>query len=213
MMIRRLVLRGPVVSEALKTTELQDLVGRIQAGDREAANDLIRRSAERLEALARKMLKDFPAVRRWEQTGDVLQNALTRLLRTLRDVRPDSVAGFFRLAAQAMRRELLDLARHYAGPLSPAANHESLPDGPAGSPINGIMASDELRNLERWAAFHEAVERLPDEDRGMIELGFYEGLGKDEIARVLGVDERTVRRWWNRATRRLADQLGDEVPE
>ena len=201
------------MSEALKTTELQDLVGRIQAGDREAANDLIRRSAERLEALARKMLKDFPAVRRWEQTGDVLQNALTRLLRTLSDVRPDSVAGFFRLAAQAMRRELLDLARHYAGPLSPAAHHDSLPDGSAGSPINGFRGNDDLRNLERWAAFHEAVERLPDEDRGIIELGFYEGLGKDEIARLSRVDERTVRRWWNRAARRLADRLGDEVPE
>ena len=70
----------------------------------------------------------------------------------------------------------------------------------------------EVRNLERWAAFHEAVERLGDEDRGLIELGFYEGLAKDEMARLLGVDERTVRRWWNRATRRLADTLGDDIP-
>ena len=201
------------MSESLKTTELQDLVGRIQAGDREAANDLIRRSAERLESLAHKMLKDFPVVRRWEQTGDVLQNALTRLLRTLRDVQPDSVAGYFRLAAQAVRRELLDLARHYSGPQGLAAHHDSLPDGTAGSPFNGFPAADDIRNLERWAAFHEAVERLSDEDRALIELGFYEGLGKDEIARVLGVDERTVRRWWNRATRCLADQLGDDVPE
>jgi len=201
------------VSDSLKTTELHDLVGRIQAGDRDAANDLVRRSAERLEALAHKMLKDFPIVRRWEQTGDILQNALTRLLRTLNAVRPDSVPGYFRLAAQAVHRELLDLARHYAGPLSPAAHHDSLPDGSTGSPLHGLAAAEDLRNLERWAAFHEAVERLPDEDRGLIELGFYEGLAKDEIARILGVDERTIRRWWNRATRRLAEQLGDEVPD
>jgi RNA polymerase sigma factor (sigma-70 family) len=201
------------VSEGLKTTELQDLVGRIQAGDREAANDLIRRSAERLEALAHKMLKDFPNVRRWEQTGDILQNALTRLLRTLSEVRPDSVAGFFRLAATAVRRELLDLARHYAGPLNHAAHHDSLPEGSNGSPLNGFAMSEDLRNLERWAAFHEAVEQLPDEDRELIEFGFYEGLGKDEIARVLGVDERTIRRRWNRATRLLAERLGDDVPE
>jgi RNA polymerase sigma factor (sigma-70 family) len=201
------------VSESLKTTELHDLVGRIQAGDRDAANDLVRRSAERLEALAHKMLKDFPIVRRWEQTGDILQNALTRLLRTLNAVRPDSVPGYFRLAAQAVHRELLDLARHYAGPLSPAAHHDSLPDGSTGSPLHGLAAVEDIRNLERWAAFHEAVERLPDEDRGLIELGFYEGLAKDEIARILGVDERTIRRRWNRATRRLAEELGDEVPE
>ena len=90
------------MSESLKTTELHDLVDRIQAGDRQAADDLIRRSAERLENLARKMLRGFPDVRRWEETGDVFQTAITRLLRTLRDVTPDSVAGFFRLAAQAL---------------------------------------------------------------------------------------------------------------
>ena len=199
------------MGESLKTTELQDLVDRIQAGDRHAADALVRRSAERLENLARKMLQDFPAVRRWEQTGDVLQNSLARLLRTLREVTPNSVAGFFRLAAQAVRRELLDMARHYAGPRSAAANHESLPDG---SPPHPYWATGpaEVRNLERWAAFHEAVERLPEEDRGLIELGFYEGLARDEMARVLGLDERTIRRRWNRAARRLAEALGDDIP-
>jgi RNA polymerase sigma-70 factor (ECF subfamily) len=200
--------RGWDVNDSLKTTELHDLVDRIQAGDREAANALIHRSAERLENLARKMLRDFPAVRRWEQTGDVLQNALTRLLRTLRDVTPDNVTGYFRLAAQAVRRELLDMVRRYTGP--GGGNHESLPDGPPQQYAPAAPA--EVRNLERWAAFHEAVERLPDEDRGLIELGYYEGLEKDEMARLLGVDVRTVRRWWNRATRRLAEALGDDIP-
>jgi RNA polymerase sigma factor (sigma-70 family) len=201
-----------VVSESLKTTELHDLVDRIQAGDRQAADVLIHRSAERLENLARKMLRDFPAVRRWEETGDVLQNALGRLLRTLRDVTPDSMAGFFRLAAQSVRRELLDMARHYTGPWSQGANHESLPDGPQPVMLYWAESPAEVRNLERWAAFHEAVERLPEQDRDLIELGFYEGLARDEMARILGVDERTVRRWWNRVTRRLAEVLGDEIP-
>jgi len=201
------------VSESFKTTELQDLVDRIRTGDRRAADDLITRSAERLEALARKMLRDFPAVRRWEETGDVLQNALQRLLNTLRQVRPDSVAGFFQLAARAVRHELLDLARRYAGPRSPAAHHESLPDGSSGnSPLNHFAAPAEARNLERWAAFHEAVGRLPDADRELIELGFYQGLSKEEIARLLGVDERTVRRRWRGATRKIADELGDDIP-
>jgi len=200
------------VSDAFKTTELQDLVDRIRTGDRRAADDLITRSAERLEALARKMLRDFPVVRRWEETGDVLQNALQRLLNTLRQVRPDSVAGFFQLAARAVRQELLDLARRYTGPLSPAAHHESLTDSSAGSPPHQAATPAEVRNLERWAAFHEAVGRLPDADRELIELGFYQGLSKEEIARLIGVDQRTVRRRWNRATRKIATELGDEIP-
>src|SRR6266542_2406795 len=106
------------VPASLHTTELHDLVSRIQAGDRQAAHELINRSAMRLEERASQMLRHFPSVNRWEQTGDVLQNALQRLLRTLRQVCPDSVPGFFRLAAQSIRRELLDMTRHYRGPLN-----------------------------------------------------------------------------------------------
>jgi RNA polymerase sigma factor (sigma-70 family) len=199
------------MSESLKTTELHDLVDRIQAGDRAAADDLIRRSAERLENLASQMLRDFPSVRRWEQTGDVLNSALTRLLRTLREVTPGSVAGFFRLAAQAVRRELLDMARHYTGPHGAGTNHDSQAGEPPNQP-HWATAPAEVRNLERWAAFHEAVENLPEPDRELIELGYYEGLERDEIARLLGVDEKTIRRRWHRATRLLAEALGDEIP-
>jgi RNA polymerase sigma factor (sigma-70 family) len=199
------------VTESLKTTELHDLVDRIRAGDRDAANALIRRSTQRLENLASRMLKGFPGVARWEQTDDVFVNAVGRLLRTLGEVTPDSVAGFFRLAAQAVRRQLLDMARHYSGAMNHAAHHDSVPDGP---PATSHWASrpKEVRNLERWAAFHEAVERLPDEDRELFELGYYEGLSKEEMARLYQVDEKTVRRRWNKATRRLAEALGDEIP-
>jgi RNA polymerase sigma factor (sigma-70 family) len=200
------------MNESLKTTELHDLVDRIQAGDKQAADALIRRSAERLEGLARKMLRGFPAVRRWEETGDVLQNSLTRLLRSLRSVTPESVAGFFRLAARMLRRELLDLVRHYMGPEGLGRHHESLPDGSSALPSQLAISPEEIRNLERWAAFHESVEKLPEADRELIELGYYEGLKTDEMARLLGVEEWTVRRRWNRAIRKLIAMLGDEIP-
>jgi RNA polymerase sigma-70 factor (ECF subfamily) len=58
---------------------------------------------ERLERLARKMLRGFPAVRRWEGTGDILQKASLRLLQALRKVRPDSTRQFFALAGKHMR--------------------------------------------------------------------------------------------------------------
>jgi RNA polymerase sigma-70 factor (ECF subfamily) len=197
------------VGESLKTAELQNLVGRIKIGDRQAADVLIRRSAQRLEALASRMLHSFPGVDRWEQTGDILQNALQRLLRTLKGVEPDSVAGFYRLAAQAVRRELLDMARHYSGSTNAAANHESLTDSAA---MNGFTSRDEDNNLERSTAFHEAVGQLPEADREIVELGYYEGLEKYEIAGLLGVSEKTIRRRWDRIARRLADELGDELP-
>src|SRR5262245_35464825 len=62
------------------------------------------------------MLKGYPNVRRWEQTDDVLQNAVIRLHRALQQLTVQTPLDFFRLAALNIRRELLDLARHYYGP-------------------------------------------------------------------------------------------------
>src|SRR6266436_2863883 len=98
-------------NSSLHTTQLQLWARRIREGDPSAPDELLRAAGERLEALTRKMLRRFPAVRRWEQTGDVMQNALLRLLRALEEVEPASVRDFFGLAAEQMRRELLDLAR------------------------------------------------------------------------------------------------------
>jgi hypothetical protein len=62
------------------------------------------------------MLRDFPRVRRWEESGDVCQNAAVRLGRALDEVRPPTARDFFRLAALQIRRELLNLAEPYYGP-------------------------------------------------------------------------------------------------
>src|SRR5262245_7811376 len=108
---------------SLHTGELQDWLTRLRAGDATARNELVGRTCSRLERLARKMLRGFPRVRRWADTNDVLQNALVRLLRSLETVRPESPREFFALAAQQIRRELLDLARHFFGPEGPGTHH------------------------------------------------------------------------------------------
>ena len=53
-----------------------------------ARDELLKGVGARLEKLARKMLRKYPHVRRWTETGDVLQNAIIRLLRALESIRP-----------------------------------------------------------------------------------------------------------------------------
>ena len=195
--------------------QLSRLVDRLQAGDETARAELIRAAQDRLERLARKMLRQFPSVRRWEQTDDVLQNALIRLDRALRAVAPDSSAGFFKLAGTQMRRELIDLARHYRGAEGLGNNHASgvRPGEPESQ--GGIDVSDgspSQADLDRWTAFHEAVAKLPDLDRQVYEMTYYFGLTQVEIGRRLGIDERTVRRRWQAAALRLNELLGGELP-
>ena len=89
---------------------------------------------------------------------------------------------------------------------------ESLPDDSRAAPPDTAATPEEGRNLEKWSSFHEAIDRLPDKERIIIELSFYEGLTQNEMARVLGVDEKTVRRRWKRATANLVARLGEDVP-
>jgi RNA polymerase sigma-70 factor (ECF subfamily) len=54
-----------------------------------------------------------------------------------------------------------------------------------------------------WTAFHEAVERLPEEEREVVNLVYYDGLSRAEAAREVGVSAKTVRRRWDAALVKL----------
>src|SRR5947209_7323531 len=117
----------------------------MQAGDPSAREELLRSLGDRLERLARKMLGRFASVRRWADTGDVLQSALMRLLRALTEVRPASMRDFFGLAAEQMRRELLDLARHFnRGTGAAAGPPASLPEGDAQIPSPHAAGAEDV---------------------------------------------------------------------
>lgn len=197
---------------AVQTAQLHAWLERMRAGDAAASDELLRVVCGRLERLARKLLRGFPRVRRWVQTDDVLQNALLRLLRALREIRPASTRAFFGLAAVQMRRELLDLARHFLGPEGQGFNHATgLGDGttPAFDPPDAV---DDAAELERWCAFHQAVEGLAEEEREVVGLLFYHGLKQAEAAELLQVSERTVRSRWAAALRRLHHLRNDGDP-
>ena len=179
----------------------------MRAGDGAAGDELVRGVCDRLERLAHKMLKRFPHVRRWAETDDVLQSALLRLLRALQVVRPDSTRSFFGLAAEQMRRELLDLARRYNGPAGLGAHHASRqPGGATGEPQAPKEEPDEL---EKWCAFHEEVARLPVEEREVVGLIFYHGWPQADVAKLFQVSIRTVQRRWESALVKLHRILRD----
>jgi RNA polymerase sigma-70 factor (ECF subfamily) len=183
--------------DELSTTSLHDLIARFQAGDISALDSLIRRTQVRLEHFARRMLAGFPGVRAKEQVEDVLQNALMRLTRALRQGTPKSVHDFFGLAAVQIRRVLLDMAR----------SHGRRPDEPlAADPSDQAEDSAEL---ERWTRLHEAVEQLPAEMRDVFSYTFYHGWTQARIAEVLGISDRQVRRLWVESCLRLKAAVND----
>ena len=185
----------------LDTVQLHNWVDRMRAGDRQAFEELIRAAGARLERLAKRMLDGYPAARRLADVGDVVQGALLRLVRSLTEVRPESTRSFFNLAAVHMRRELLDLAR--------AARVRGL--GEAGAAAGEATAPAEA-DLDRWAALHAAVELLPVAEREVFGLTFYHGWTQPEIAELLQVSDRQVRRLFVDACRQLNRAVGGDLP-
>jgi RNA polymerase sigma factor (sigma-70 family) len=163
---------------------------RLEAGGAESRRAIIEASYESLRQMAERMLRRFPGVGRWSEADDVLHNALIRLYGSLAVVKPASVGKFYGLAALQIRRELIDLARRYFGPLGIGSNHGS------GSTDHLMDAEHEPPLLAEWAEFHAHVERLPRAEREVFGLLWYDGLLQVEAAKVLGISLATFKRRW-----------------
>lgn len=193
---------------------LQAHLDRLMAGDETARETLLIAAQDRLTRLARRMLRDFPGVHRWEDTDDVFQNAALRLYSALKTVRPASSADFLRLAALQIRRELIDLARRYYGPQGHGAHHASRGGEEHSHDTSHAAGTDthEPSRLAIWSEFHEKIDALPDEDRALYDLLWYQGLGTPEVARLLNVTDRTIQRRWQQLRLRLHAELKGEIP-
>jgi RNA polymerase sigma-70 factor (ECF subfamily) len=198
------------------TTEsrVESMLARWDHDPQAARAALIEHSQGRLHELAHRMLRrDFPRVGRLEETDDVLQGAALRLLRALEAVRPDSAAGFFRLAATKIRQELLDLARRHFGPHGLGRRQQPLlagadsADGSAPELAGGSSGAPE--ELARWTEMHARAARLPDEQRAVVDLMYYHGMTRQEAATALGLSESTIKRRWLAARVVLGSCLTD----
>jgi RNA polymerase sigma-70 factor (ECF subfamily) len=72
------------------------------------------------------------------------------------------------------------------------------------------LATDEPQSIEDWTAFHEEVEKLPDEQREVFGLIWYGGLHQADAAKVLGISLATIKRRWQAARLHLHEALADD---
>lgn len=193
-------------------TALQGLINLANAGDPASREMLLDHACDRLERLTRKIFHCSGDLRRWEETADVFQNSLLRLHNALSATKVESVRHFFNLAALQVRRELIDLARHHFGPEGIAHNHHT--DLQAADEAGGSLhgKADEPEDLSDWTEFHHRVERLPELEREIVNLLFYEAFTQQEAATLLGVNVRTVKRRWHSARLKLHGAPDSEQP-
>lgn len=99
-------------------------------------------------------------------------------------------AWVFRIAHNAVANFYRNASRS-----SPTLNLEVLPHIAA----NAMLPEDVLLRKERFAQLHLIVNNLPSRRREVICLRYFAGLRNQEIAEVLGIDERTVASTMSRA--------------
>ncbi|MCA9052582.1 MAG: sigma-70 family RNA polymerase sigma factor [Planctomycetaceae bacterium] len=197
-----------MADHASQTELIEGQLLRLQQGEFDAVNQLLEHAGLRLQHLARKMLAGFGAVRRHEQTDDVLQNALLRLTRALHESVPDDARHFFRLAALQIRRELIDLSRRYngKGALSLDADRDDQRSG-VGDALAPSEHTNDPRRVAEWTEFHRLVQELPEKEREVVDLLLYNGLSQQEAAETMQVDVRSIKRYWQRARISLFEAL------
>jgi len=160
-------------------------------GNQAAREQLMAAVYDELHRLAHQYMKrESPA--HTLQTSALVNEAFVRLV-DQKNVRWQNRAHFFGIAAQLMRRILVDHAR----------SKQTVKRGEGVQPVSfddALYVSDE-RSAE-VIAVHEALEQLAkfDERKGhIVELRFFGGLSIDETAEVLGVSPGTVMRDWTLA--------------
>lgn len=140
------------------------------------------------------------------QTSALVNEAFLKLV-DQRNVHWQNRAHFFGIAAQMMRRILVDYARTRTSEKRGAGT-------PALSLDEGLIVSDE-RSAE-VVAVHEALEQLSQIDprkEQIVELRFFAGLSVDETAEVLGVSPGTVMRDWTLAKAWLRREMSPQSIE
>jgi RNA polymerase sigma-70 factor (ECF subfamily) len=184
------------------TARLQALLDQLHLGREGSRDALLEQSLGRVQMLARSMFRRQADLRQFDETDDVVSKALLRLHRALAKVTPADVRAFYGLAATHIRWVLRDLARQHGGRRLAYADRVPEPGADGEGPAD----------LAEWAEFHEAVGGLPQEERELFDVLFYQGLEQAEAATVLGVPLRTLKRRWQRARLALRRRMDGHMP-
>lgn len=190
------------VSESAPAHEVTRLLRDLSGGDESALARLVPLVYEELRAIALREMRKERGEHTLQATALVHEVFLRFLGST--DLSWKSRSHFMHIAAQAMRRILVDHARaRRAEKRGGNAVRVTLDDqlrAPGGE-VADALDIDEA--LQRLAALDERKARV-------VELRVFAGLSVEETARMLGVSEPTVKREWRFARAWMQKALSEQ---
>ena len=180
------------------TDEVTRLLNEMSAGDETSPERLLELVYEDLRRLAGSYMQNERSDHTLQATA-LVHEAYVRLV-DWKNVSWQNRAQFFSVAAEVMRKVLIDHAR--ARQMQKRSGHKlvldeavSLPDR---RPIDLVALDEALLSLEK----------LDPRQAKIVELRFFGGLTIEETAYILKVSETTVRREWTFAKAWFQRELG-----
>lgn len=188
------------VCPGAQASDVTVLLQRWGAGDAAALDALLPAVHDELRRLARSYMRREREGHTLEPTA-LVHEAYLRIV-DQRQVRWVDRGHFFAIAAQAMRRVLVDHARgHVAAKRGGGAERVTL---------SGLAADGAQRAEIDVLWLHEALERLALLDARqaqVVEMRYFAGMSVEEVGDALDISPATVKREWSTARRWLAHAL------
>ena len=176
-----------MAEQANRSGEVTRLLGQAREGDSDALDRLYPHVYDELRQVAERQLRRERAGHTLHPTA-LVHEAYIKLAGG--QLPASDRSHFMAIAARAMRQILVDHARRRSAQKRGGEWHATtLTDG---------SASMELDHAE-LIALDDALDSLDERQRKVVECRYFGGMEESEIAEVLGISERTVRRDWVKA--------------
>ena len=183
-------------------SDVTRILNAVEQGDAKAADELLPLVYEELRCLAaRKLSRESPG--QTLQATALVHEAYIRLIgEETQDWK--SRRHFFRTAAEAMRRILIDNARRKKS-LKHGGEHQKI------DLDNAAFEQDNAPSVDNLIALDEALSRLSVEEETraeVVKLRYFAGLSVEQTADILDISPTTVKRYWAYARAWLLREIG-----
>jgi RNA polymerase sigma-70 factor (ECF subfamily) len=177
--------------------DAESLLAGARAGNRRDLGDLLERYRPYLLALAQRMLaQQLPG-----ENSSVVQDGILAAVDHLHQFKGATCGEFLGWLSAIVRHEALNRLRR-------EKRMEPLPADSRHAPLESQSSpSQQVTRREDAARVRQAVDRLPERSRQVIEMRNFQNRSFTEIAHELSLTDAHVRQLWVRAVRELRDTM------
>lgn len=179
----------------------EDLVSRVQQGDKAAFDILVLRYQHKIVQLVNRYVKDH------SEAQDVAQEAFIKAYRALGSFRGESAfyTWLYRIAINTAKNYLVSRNRRNSDSQIDVQDAEAIENAPQ---LQGLDTPERhLLGEEIAKTIQHAIEHLPEEMRVAIMLREFEGMSYEEIAEAMDCPVGTVRSRIFRAREAIDNKL------